>query len=109
MTRDKYLRHDKHLANNKNNYFKSVSGGTQSKLFVDCGFARTAIRELSQTIYVNAKGKKCTKKLDIQRRANRFQAIFPTFKVNEAYYNVKPGHKLSQFNKHCKVVLDCFN
>ena len=63
MTRDKYLRHDKHLANNNNYYFKSVSGGTQSKLFVDCGFARTAIRELSQTIYVNAKGKKCIKNL----------------------------------------------
>ena len=92
-----------------NNNFKISVSGTQSKLFIDCGFARTAIRELSQTIYVNAKGKKCKKKLDIQHRANRFQALFPTFKVSDAYYSVKPGHKLSQFNKHCKVVQDCFN
>ena len=78
-----------------------------NKLFVDCGFARVAIRELSVTTYKVGK-KVCRTKIDIIKRANRFQSVFPDFAAS-TYYAVKKGQHLSQFNKHCKSVIQSFN
>ena len=75
-------------------------------LFVDCGFARVAIRELSVTTQMVGK-KVCRSKIDLVKRANRFQSVFPDFAAS-TYYSVKKEH-LSQFNKHCKSIIQWFN
>ena len=76
-------------------------------LHIDCGFARTAIRELS--FPADSKLKK--RQIDLDTRKVKFQDLFSTqakYSIEPSYFDKKPGHALSKFDKHCKPVLDSF-
>lgn len=76
-------------------------------LHIDCGFARTAIRELS--FPADSKLKK--RQIDLDTRKVKFQDLFSTqtrYSIEPSYFDKKPGYALSKFDKHCKPVLDSF-
>ena len=74
-------------------------------LEVNCGFARTAIRELTN------RNKGNSKVTDTRKRASEFQTLFESntkYCANELYFNDN-GRNGSQFDRDCTKVLNHFH
>lgn len=53
-------------------------------------------------------GKVKKERFNTVTRSTKFQKFFPVFGIESAYFMIKPGQTLSHFDKHCKIVNDCF-
>lgn len=77
-----------------------------SQLYVDCGFARVAIYELSN----QGERGNAAPTVNREERAKEFQSLYSTvanFGINCSYFS-QHGYCQSRFDKHCKIVLEKF-
>ncbi len=71
-----------------------------TSLAFNCGFARVAVRELTET----KRGK--PQSIDKEKRAHDFKELFeiPSFSLPSGYFNRRGPTRESQFDTHCKAI-----
>ena len=82
---------------------------TPALLQFNCGFARCAVKELSNLLAANAT-KEAARKVDTDTRAERFRALFHlgSFGIPEGFFTASSSKKPSLFDVRCEAVLDAF-